>query len=99
PEKGRFSIIIIIENLPFYFLYTIGIYYFVVFGSNASFNPSPTKLIDSIVNVIQTAGGTQIHNLFCNTSVCRASISIFPQLGISGGTPTPIKLNPASATI
>src|SRR5699024_4003880 len=88
---------------PFFFDYTapyrIVVCYLVVFGSKASFKPSPTKLIDRIVNVIQTAGGTQIHNLFWRTSVCLASINIFPQLGISGGTPTPIKLNPASATI
>src|SRR5690625_3791571 len=52
-----------------------------------------------MVKVIQTAGGTQIHSLFCKTSVCLASINMFPQLGVSAGTPSPIKLNPASATM
>src|SRR5699024_11309142 len=61
--------------------------YFVVLGSKASFKPSPTKLIERIVSVIHTAGGTQIHGLFCKTSVCLASINILPQLGISTGTP------------
>src|SRR5699024_10236609 len=72
--------------------------YFVVFGLNASFKPSPTKLIDKMVNVIKIAGGTHIHGLFCKTSVSLARCNIFPQLGISIGTPTPIKLSPVSAT-
>src|SRR5699024_7565260 len=70
----------------------------VVFGLNASFKPSPTKLIDKMVNVIKIAGGTHIHGLFCKTSVSLARCNIFPQLGISIGTPTPIKLRPVSAT-
>src|SRR5699024_1653075 len=82
-----------------FYLFHDDLIYFFHFGSKASFNPSPKKLMDNIVNVIQTAGGIHIHSLFCSTSVCLASISIFPQLGISGGTPTPIKLSPASATI
>src|SRR5699024_4505177 len=72
--------------------------YFVVFGLNASFKPSPTKLIDKMVNVIKIAGGTHIHGLLCKTSVSLARCNIFPQLGISIGTPTQIKLNQVSAT-
>src|SRR5699024_4653779 len=72
--------------------------YFVVFGLNASFKPSPTKLIDKMVIVIKIAGGTHIHGLFCKTSVSLARCNIFPQRGISIGTPTPIKLSPVYAS-
>src|SRR5699024_6624814 len=72
--------------------------YFVVFGLNASFKPSPTKLIDKMVNVIKIAGGTHIHGLFCKTSVSLARCNIFPQLGISIGTQTPLLLTQVSGT-
>src|SRR5699024_6855467 len=45
-----------------------------------------------------TAGGSHIHGLFCKTSVSLARCNIFPQLGISIGTTTPLKLTQVSAT-
>src|SRR5699024_1348797 len=78
--------------------YCVKTVYFVVCGLNESFKPAPTKLIDNMDIVIKIAGGTHIHGLFCKTSVSLARCNIFPQLGISIGTPTPIKLSPVSAT-
>lgn len=74
-------------------------FYLLDLGLKASFKPSPMKLIDKMVIVIRIAGGIQIHSLNCNTSGSIAESSMFPQLGISCGTPKPRKLNADSITI
>src|SRR5690606_34137459 len=68
-------------------------------GFNASFNPSPIKLMDKIVNVIAVAGGTHIQVILRKTSASLASANIFPQLGVFVGPPNPKKLRPDCATI
>ena len=51
-------------------------------------------------NIVITAPGvTHSHQLFLITSADFAALIIFPQVGISEGTPTPKKLKPASLKI
>ena len=69
------------------------------FGSMISLNPSPIKLMESTNIVITAPGVTHSHQLFLITSADFAALIIFPQVGISEGTPTPKKLKPASLKI
>ena len=52
-----------------------------------------------MTNVMAVAGGTHIQILLRSTSEFLASANIFPQLGVSAGTPKPKKLKADSTTI
>ena len=64
-------------------------------GSNASFRASPRRLNPITVTAIAIPGKVESHQALRSAS--RPSKTIWPQLGVGGGTPSPRKLREASA--
>src|SRR5262249_19943330 len=68
--------------------------HFRVYGSNTSRSPSPTRLKASTDKSIATPGKIDSHGALSSTGA--PSRIIFPQVGVGGETPRPIKLRLAS---
>jgi len=67
-------------------------------GSRKSRNASPNRFVASTVNAMVVPGKMTSHHGGWNDCASTPP-SMFPRLGVGGGTPTPRKLKAASAKI